>query len=123
MRHKERLRRHHTAGAVDLHRPVDPVNVHDRRIARPWRGLEDIAKALAHGALGRLVHPGGQAGAAVEDHHAQIVDAMHMVGMVMGEDHRIQKSNADADQLLAHIRSGIDQHIGLARSADALHQQ
>jgi hypothetical protein len=97
---------------VNLHRAVEPVQIHDRRVARPRRSLEHIAEAAANSPLGCHVHPGGQAGAAVEHDHAQIVDAMHMVGMVMGEDHRVQNADTGADQLLAHIGPGIDQHIG-----------
>ena len=49
-----------------------------------------------------------------EDQRAQIVDAVQLVGMVMGHQHAVQMRDARVDQLLAHVRRGVDQHRGLA---------
>jgi hypothetical protein len=39
----------------------------------------------------------------------QIIDAMGMIGMVMGQQHGIEPADAGGQQLFAQIRAGIDQ--------------
>ncbi len=48
---------------------------------------------------------------------------MHVVGVVVGEDDRVEIAAARVDELLAHVRAGVDQDAGAALGADALHQQ
>ena len=39
----------------------------------------------------------------------QIVDAVAMVGMVVGPDHRLDVADLGVEQLLAQVRAGVDQ--------------
>src|SRR6201995_2201301 len=44
----------------------------------------------------------------MQHHRAEIVDAMGLVGMLMGEKHRIDVVDLGIDQLLAQVGRGID---------------
>ena len=45
---------------------------------------------------------------------AQIVDAVHVVGVGMGVEHCVDAANTIGDHLLAKIRPGVDRDGGLA---------
>src|SRR5690606_28192650 len=47
--------------------------------------------------------------AIVQRQHAQVINAMRMVGMLMGKEHGVDPIDIGVEQLLAHIRSGVDQ--------------
>ena len=65
---------------------------------------EGIAKARKQIVLRRAVRPNRQARAHVEDDHAQIIDAMHVIGMRVGVGHGIQRANFSIQKLIAQIR-------------------
>ena len=123
MRHGEGLESDRTTRAFDRDRTCDVVQVEDRRIARPFGLDEDVPEAVDEPGLRRLVRPDGQAGALVEDDHAQIVDAVHMVGVAVGVNHAIEVADAFAQKLLAQIGRGVDQNAGCAVAIIALDQQ
>jgi hypothetical protein len=52
----------------------------------------------------------GRAGVAGD--HAQLVDAMHVVGMVVGVEHAVRALDAGGQRLHAQIRTTIDEHAG-----------
>ena len=64
----------------------------------------------------------GDAPAPVVGHHAQIIDAVGVVGMVVGVEHAVEPADAGIEQLLAEIRRAVDQHIGRALGAFPLHE-
>ena len=54
---------------------------------------------------------------------AQIVDAMGVVGMLMGDQHAVEPIDLRLEQLLAQIRRAVDQNAGAAAlNIAALHQ-
>ncbi len=59
----------------------------------------------------------------MQHHRAQIVDAMGLVGMLVGEEHRIETVDFGVDQLLAQIGRGVDHDAGDAVAGTLLHQQ
>ncbi len=61
---------------------------------------------------GRLVQIDRNAPALMQHDRAQIVDAVGLVGMLMGEKHRIDVIDLGVDQLLAQIGRGVDHDPG-----------
>ncbi len=61
--------------------------------------------------------------AAVDIEDAQLVDAMGVVGMLMGAEHGIERVDAARQHLLAQIRRGIDQDARCARPCPAALEQ
>ena len=57
-----------------------------------------------------------------EHQRAQIVDAVKLVGMVVGDEDAVQMRGPRIDQLLAHVRRGVDQHRGFAMGRMPPHQ-
>src|SRR5262245_9761474 len=100
-----------------------PVLADDRRILAAGRRGEAIAEAGVHDLRDALVEPNRHALAAVDEQAAQIVDAVGMVGMFVGEEHGVEPIDAGVEQLLAQVRRGIDQHAGDAVAGAALHQE
>ena len=111
------------ARAVDLDIPVDGTEVQDRRIGRARRLHEGIAEARQKVVLRRPVCPDMNALAHVEHDHAQVVDAVHVIGMGMGIDHALQLAHIRIQQLRAQVGRGVDQHTGHAMRCFALDQQ
>ena len=108
---------------ADREGAVDVVHVENRRI-RAALGLDEgIAEPVEQAVAGRAVGPDRQAGAGVEHDLAQIVDAVHVIGMGMGVDHRIERADARIHQLRPHVGRGVDQDAGRALLRLALHQQ
>ena len=64
---------------------------------------------------GRLVQIDRNAPALVHHDRAKIVDAMGLVGMLMGQKHRIDVIDLGVDQLLAQIGRGVDQRPAWCR--------
>ena len=58
---------------------------------------------------GRLVEIDRNAAALVHHDGAEVVDAVGLVGVLMGEEHRVEMVDIGVDQLLAQIGRGIDQ--------------
>ncbi len=107
-------RRNHdgTAGAVDSQRPIglEPVLGKDRRILAAGRRLEAICEPGAQSLQCRRVGIDVDAAALVEREHPQIVDAVDVVGVGVGEQHRIEPGHLGLEQLLAQVRRSVDQH-------------
>ena len=57
---------------------------------------------------GRLVEIDRNAPALMQHHRAQIVDAMGLVGVLMGQKHRVDMVDIGVDQLLAQVGRGVD---------------
>ena len=60
---------------------------------------------------------------AVKRHHAQIVDAVHMIGVVMGVEHPVDPAHIGVEQLLPQVRRSVDQDGGDTIRSFALHEQ
>ena len=54
---------------------------------------------------------------------AQVVDAVGVVGVLVGEEHRVEAVDLGVKQLLAQIGRGIDQDAGDAAAVTPLDQQ
>ena len=87
-----------------------PVLAQDRRIFAAGRRHEAIAEAGVQGARGRLVHVDVDAAALVHEQRAQIVDAVGVVGVLVGDQHAVEPVDLGLEQLLAQIRRAVDQH-------------
>ena len=62
-----------------------------------------------HDVLGRrLVQVHRNAPALVQHHRAQVVDAVGLVGMLVGQKHRVDVIDFCIDQLLAQVGRGVD---------------
>src|SRR5215468_3256315 len=95
----------------------------DRRIVAAFRRDEAIGEPRHDVLGGRLVEIGRNALALVQHHRAKVVDAVGLVGVLMGEEHRVEVIDLGADELLAQVRRGIDHDTGDAVSRSALRQQ
>src|SRR5690606_19612355 len=71
---------------------------------------------------GRPVGPDGKALAGVEDDHAEVVDAVDMVGMGMGVDDAVEGADIGVEKLGAEVGGGVDQDAGGEVAVDALDQ-
>ena len=54
---------------------------------------------------------------------AEIIDAVRVVGMVVGVEHAVEQADAGVEQLIAAVRRRVDQHVRRPLSALALHEQ
>ena len=98
------------------------MTLEDRRIFAICRHVEAIGEALPELLSGQLVVIHGDPAPPVIGHHAQIIDAVGMVGMVMGEEHAVEPPDAHVEQLLAEVRRGVDKHIGRPLFTFPLHE-
>src|SRR5688572_8854613 len=114
-----------SAGAPDQNgsRRFDQVKIEDRRVNRAFRRLEGVAEAFGQ-RLGRsLVCPDRHAAAHVQEYCPELVDAMRMVRMRMGEYDPVKVADARGQKLLAQIRRGVDKYAGDLFPLAALDQQ
>jgi hypothetical protein len=102
---------------------LNRVHVQNGGIGRPFRLQERISEPGQQRLLRRPVCPDRQAAAGVEHDLPQVIDAMHMVRMRMGIDNRIKCADPGIQQLLAHVRRGVDQNACCSIIGAALHQQ
>ncbi len=72
---------------------------------------------------GRLVQIDRNAPALMHHDRAQIVDAMGLVGVLVGQKHRVDVVDMGVDQLLAQIGRGVDQDPRHAAIGSPLGQQ
>src|SRR6185437_10938681 len=72
---------------------------------------------------GRLIEKDRDAPALMQYDGAEIVDAVGLIGVLMGEEYRIDMIDLGVDQLLAQIGRGIDHDPGHAPVRRQLHQQ
>jgi hypothetical protein len=89
---------------------LDPVVRGDGRIFAAGRGAETVAEARMQGAAGSLIEVDIEPPPVLDEERAQVVDAVGMVGMGMGEEHGIEPVDLRVDELLAQIRRSIDQN-------------
>jgi hypothetical protein len=121
--HADRLEGDRAAWTRHLEPPLQRVQFQDRGIVAA-RGLhEGIAEARDQRVGGIGIGPDRQPRPAVEDHHAQVVDSVHVVGMGMGIDHAVEQPDTGVEQLRPQVRRGVDQHPRRRVPLDALHQQ
>src|SRR5437899_2306412 len=95
----------------------------DRRILAAGRRHKAIAEALVERLRGRRVHIDWNALAAVNEQAAQVVDAVSVVGVLMGIKHGVDPIDVGVKQLLAQIRRRVDQDAGYGRAGTTLDQQ
>ena len=121
----ERQRLDRAASAPDLDRLArgDLMAPQDRRVVAARRRVEAIGEARAEQLAGGRVEIDVDAATPVERHQAQIVDAVHVIGMVVGVEHAIDPTDAGVEQLLAEVGRGVDQDRGVAARAVAFDQQ
>jgi len=96
---------------------------HDRRIIAAGRRHEAIAEALEERLGGRLVEIDRDALAPVDEQAAQVVDAVGVVGVLVGIEHGVEPIDVSVEQLLAQIGRRIDQDAGDAGAGAALDQK
>ena len=100
----------------------DVVAFQDRRILALRRGIEAIGEALPEQAARCLVVIDRDAPAAVISHHAQIIDAVGMIGVIVRVEHAVEPPDTYVEQLLAEVGRGVHEHIGGALPALALNK-
>ena len=89
----------------------EPVLGHDRRIFAAGRRGEAIAEpATNDSSTVALVEVDVDAPSPLEEQRAQIVDAVGVVGMLVGVEHAVEPVDLGIDELLAQIRRGVDQY-------------
>src|SRR5262249_14786640 len=59
----------------------------------------------------------------VISHHAEIIDAVHMIGMVVSVDHAVEPARARIKQLLANVRRAVHEHGRGTVGVVALHEK
>src|SRR4051812_19197763 len=96
---------------------------HDRRVFAAGRRLEAIPEPSAHRLRGRLIKIDVDPPAPGDEQAAQIVDAVGGVGVLVGEQHRVEPVHLGIEQLLAQVGRGIDQDPGDACAVAPFYQQ
>ncbi len=86
-------------------------------------GGEDVAEALDHLLMGHTIHEAGYGSALAIGVRAQIVDAVHMIGMGMGQEDCIQACDGVIQELEAQVRRAIDQDRSLPFLASLHHDR
>ena len=95
----------------------------DRRIVAALGRDEAIGEPRHDVFGGRLVEVDRNAAALVQHDRTQIVDAVGLVGVLMGQVHRVDVIDLGVDQLLAQVGRGVDHDPRGAVRARALDQQ
>src|ERR1700724_4575676 len=110
---------------MNPHRPawLESMLGHNRRIIAPRGRLEAVAKLRAHRCCCRLIQVYVDAPPVLDDQRAEVVDAVGMIGMTMGEEYSVTPIHMRREQLLAQVRRRINQHLGGARPTATLHQE
>ena len=80
-----------------------PVLIQNRHVVRAFRRLKAIGKPVCQRGRRWFVHIDIHTLHAVDRHHAQIVNAVGLVSMVMGEKNPINPFSASVQQLVAHV--------------------
>ena len=81
----------------------------DLRIIASRRLREAIGEADVDRLRGRFVHIDVDAAALVHKQRAQIVDAVGVIGMLVGEQYAIEPVDLRLEQLLAAVGRAVDQ--------------
>ena len=80
--------------------------------------LESVLEGLACRWLGPDPHPAPH----IEEHAAQVVDAVGVVGVVVRVEHPVQGLDTRIEQLLAKVCGRVDKHRRAAAFAEAVDQ-
>ena len=86
----------------------DVVTVQNRRIVAAGRRNKAVGEPRHDVFRGRLVQIDRNASALMQHDRTEIVDPVGLVGMLMGQEHRIDMIDIGVDQLLAQIGRGVD---------------
>ena len=103
-----------------LGRAASRCSVSDRRIFAARRLFEAIVEARPDRpgrSLSLDVHV--DAAALADEQGAQVVDAVDVVGVLVGDQHAVDPVDVGVEKLLAQVRRGVDQDPGPCRSARA----
>ena len=100
-----------------------PMLAHDRRVLAAGRRLEAIAEAGAHRFGGLLVEVDVDRPPLLDEQRAQVVDAVGVVGMLVGIEHAVEPIDFGIEELLAQIGRGVDKDTGNAARAASLDQK
>src|SRR3569833_1930411 len=94
----------------------------DRRIIAAGRGLKAIGELLAHALQSGAIAPQIELARHVRGDDSQIIHAVKLIGMIVGDQHAIQPADPRRQKLLAHVGRGIHQHPGLPARRLVRHQ-
>src|SRR5688572_11425529 len=113
---------HHTTRSRNPHRfrRTNIICLENRRIAAAGRRLEAIGKARYEAVTGACVEPYRHPPLHRIRDRSQIVDAMRMIGMVVGIKHAVERRETDRKELLPNIRPSVDEDFRSAFRADLL---
>ena len=99
------------------------VLAHDRRIFAAGRRVETIAEAGVHRLRRIVVEIDVDRAALLDVERAQIVDAVGVVGVLVGVEHGIEPIDLGIQKLLAQVGRGVDQDPGDAAVVAPFDQQ
>ena len=100
-----------------LHLPGGAVRRHLAHLRDGGIGalpFENIAEPAHQRSAGRRVHPAGDPAALGQGEGPDVVDAVALVGVVMGEQQAVEAPDARGGGLQAKFRRGVHHHAGLA---------
>ena len=81
----------------------------DRRVVAAGRRLEAIVETLVHRTGSVLIKVDVDPAALRDEQRTQIVDAVGVVGMLVGIEHGIEPIDLGVQKLLAQVGRGVDQ--------------
>src|SRR3984893_10217265 len=120
---RQRLDRAALAFDLDPLSGFDPMLFQDRWIFASFRRLEAIAETPVQKIRRARIEIGVNALTLHQRQRPQIVDAVGVVGVLVGEDHPVEPLHFGAEQLLAEIRRSVDQRRGAARACGFLDEK
>src|SRR5437868_7308802 len=95
----------------------------DRRVFAARRRNKDVGKPVHDVFAGRLAEINRNSSALMQHDRTQIVHAMGLVGMFMGQEYRVDVIDIGVDQLLSQIGRGVDHDPRRALLRRSLDQQ
>ena len=101
----------------------DPMAINNWRVFAAGRRREAIAEALTHHLFGRRIEIDIDTLPGLDEKAAQIVDAVGVVGVLVGNQHRVEPFHIGRKKLFAQVRAGVDQNTGRAPLPGLLDQQ
>src|SRR5690554_4021703 len=113
---------HHTTRSRNPHRfrRINIFCLENRRIAAAGRRLEAVSKARHEAVTGARVEPHRHPSFHRVGDRSQVVDAMRMIGMVVGIKHAVERLETDRKELLPNIRPSVDEDFRGALGTDLL---
>ena len=109
---QDRQRHDGAALPVDGDRPAggQPVLAQDRRVFAAGRRFEAITEPGVHHFRVKLVEVNVNQLPALDEKRTQVVDAMGMVGVLVGVENAVEPIDVGVEKLLAQIGRGVHQH-------------